>query len=252
MVTTETLHFPGSARTRLSGVLHVPEDPVGSVLLAHCLTCSKNQHTMTRLADVLSGAGYAVLRFDFTGLGESEGDFARTTVATRVSDLTRAAMTLIQRGYGPCGLVGHSFGGAAALLAASKLKSVRSIAVVASPATASHVRHLLVGREDEIRARGSAEVNIGGRPFPISAEFLAELEEYDSGEHIADLGRPLLVVHPLDDGVVPISEGERIFGLARQPKGFLPVMGADHLLTDRTVAVWVANQVVAWLDATRG
>jgi putative redox protein len=248
----EPVTFTGAAGAPLSGMLHLPgDDPVGSVLLAHCFTCSKDLHTMTRLANSLCEAGYAVLRFDFTGLGDSGGEFSATTVATNVSDLARAAMTLIERGYGPFALVGHSLGGSAGLLAAHRLKTVRSVVVIGAPASPSHVRGLLTGEEAEIRASGVATVTIEGRPFPVSAEFLDDLARHDEAASVADLARPLLVIHALDDEVVPISEGERIFAVARQPKGFVPVVGADHLLVDRDAAAWVARVIVAWLDATR-
>lgn len=255
MSTIEPVSFAGAGSGPLSGALHHPEGtPVGSVLLAHCFTCSKDLHTMTRLARALTDGGYAVLRFDFTGLGDSGGEFARTTVGTNVGDLSRAAMMLIERGYGPCALVGHSFGGAASLLAAHRLKSVRSVAVIGAPSSPTHVRRLVTADgigEAEIRRRGVAEVSIAGRPFLISAAFLDDLDAHDQEERVAELGRPLLVVHAVDDEVVAVTEGERIFAAARQPKGFYPVLDADHLLTSRPAAEQVAGTVVAWLDATR-
>lgn len=248
----EALEFVGAAGAKLTGILHTPAGtPVGSVLLAHCFTCSKDLHTMTRLARALADGGYAVLRFDFTGLGDSGGEFAATTVATNVGDLTRAAVTLIERGHGPCAMVGHSLGGAATLLAAHRLKTVRSVVVIGAPGSPGHVRHLLAGSEDEIRQQGIAHVAIGGRTFPISAAFLDDLERHDQQRRIAELGVPLLVVHAVDDEVVPVEEGERIFAVARQPKGFMPVLGADHLLTDRSAAERVARVVLGWLDSTR-
>lgn len=252
MSSTERLEFVGAAGAKLAGVLHVPRGrPSGSALLAHCFTCSKDLHTVTRLSRTLADGGYAALRFDFTGLGESGGDFGGTTVATNVGDLTRAAVALMERGYGPCALVGHSLGGAASLLAAHRLKTVHDVIVIGAPSSPDHVRHLLRHDEAEIRRFGTVEVSIGGRAFPISVGFLDDLAGHDQDLRVADLGRPLLIVHAVDDEVVPIQEGERIFLTARQPKGFLPVLAADHLLTDPSAADAVGRVVLAWLDSTR-
>lgn len=247
----EEVVFRGAGGADLHGVLHVPGGTArGSVLLTHCFTCSKDLHTTTRLASSLQEAGYAVLRFDFTGIGESGGSFAGTTVGTDVRDVARAATTLVERGYGPCSVVGHSLGGAAALLAAHRLKTVRSVVVLGSPSSPGHVRRLFVDHEHEIEREGVATVSIAGRPFPISSGFVEDLEAHDQARRVAELDRPLLVIHAVDDDVVPIAEGERIFASARQPKGFLPVLGADHLLTGRDAARRVAGAVLDWLDAT--
>lgn len=247
----ERITFAGSTGAQLSGILHVPDgDARGSVLLAHCFTCSKDLHTVTRLARALADGGYAALRFDFTGLGESGGDFAATTVSHDVRDVVRAATALIERGYGPCALVGHSLGGAAALLAAHRLRTVRSVAVVGTPSTPGHVRALLAADEARIRAEGSAQVDIGGRPFPVAASFLDDLDTHDQRAAVADLGRPLLVVHAVDDEIVPVAEGERTFAAAAQPKGFMPLLHADHLVSSRAAADTLAGVVLAWLEHT--
>jgi alpha-beta hydrolase superfamily lysophospholipase len=250
-VGTETIRFPGSTGARLEGVLHTPESrPRGSILLAHCFTCSKDLHTMTRLARGLADAGYAVLRFDFTGLGTSGGDFAETSITNDVRDLVAAATALIERGFGPCGLLGHSLGGAAALLAAERLRTVRSIVVLGAPATASHVRRLVAEHEPTIRAEGRATVTIAGRSFPIGVGFLDDLDAHDRLDHITALERPLLVVHAVDDATVSVTEGERIFAAATQPKGFVPLLGTDHLLSDRPAAEAALGIVSDWFDRT--
>lgn len=245
---TQELTFPGSTGTPLAAVLHVPEETArGSILLAHCFTCSKDLHTMTRLARGLCEAGYAVLRFDFTGLGESPGTFGTTTVANDVRDLTAAATALIERGFGPCGLLGHSLGGAASLLAAQRLRTVRSVVTLGAPSSPTHIRHLFEGRD----AGGpTIPVTIGGRTFEVARGFLDDLDDHDQQGAITDLDRPLLVMHAVDDEVVEVSEGEKIFAAARQPKGFLPLLGADHLLTDRTVAERALHAARDWFDAT--
>lgn len=249
MPTTESLSFTGVLGNELSGVLHRPDDRArGSVLLAHCFTCSKDLHTMSRLAKGLAEAGYAAFRYDFTGLGESAGSFEESTVGTDVRDLTRAATTLIQLGFGPCGMLGHSLGGAATLLAAAKIKTARSIVTLAAPSDPSHVRHLLTGAE--LSDEACVQVAIGGRPFPITKTFLADLDQHDAGSAAAELGRPLLVIHPVDDEIVPVTEGEEIWRRAAQPKAFMPLIGSDHLVSKQAHADRVLQVVVDWFDAT--
>jgi putative redox protein len=252
----ERLRFVGVTGEPLAGVFHPPSPagPGGAVrgnlLVVHCFTCSKDLHTMSRLARGLAGAGFAVLRFDFTGLGESGGDFSATTLSTNLGDLARAVACLAERGQGPIGLVGHSLGGAACLLAAGELGPVRSVAVIAAPSTAGHVRGLFEGAEAEIDRTGSAWVRIGGRSFPISAEFLDDLDRHEVERRTAELGRPLLVLHPVDDRVVAVTEGERIFTTARQPKAFVPLLDADHLLTSRRASAETVNLLVDWFART--
>ncbi len=252
MADREHVFFPGSRGSELAGVLHRPEGGArGGVLLAHCFTCSKDLAIMTRLAAALAERGYVVLRFDFTGLGQSGGDFSDTTFVTDVADLVRAAVWMIDHELGPCAMVGHSLGGAATLVAAGRVRPVRSVAVVNAPADPAHVRHLI---DDEasaaVEADGYAVADIGGRPFPISRRFLEDLDHYDATGAIADLGRPLLVVHGPDDAVVPVAEGERIFALAAQPKAFLPLPGANHLLTNPAHTQLAGDLLAGWFDRT--
>jgi alpha-beta hydrolase superfamily lysophospholipase len=246
---TRELSFPGSTGHRLVGTLHVPDGRArGSVLLAHCFTCSKDLHTMRRLARGLAEAGYAVLRFDFTGLGESSGTFGTTTVSHDVRDLVAAATALIREGYGPCGLLGHSLGGAAGLLAAHRLKTVRSVVVIGAPASPTHVRHLLGSGPDDDDT--SVPVTIAGRTFEVGRGFFDDLERHDQEGAVASLGRPLLLLHALDDEVVAFDQAERNFEAARQPKAFIPLLDADHLLTRRGSAGHALGHVLAWFDAT--
>ncbi len=244
--------FAGARGQELSGVLHQVEGtPKGGVLLAHCFTCSKDLSIMTRLSSALSDAGYVVLRFDFTGLGASGGDFEDTSFVTNVGDLVAAALWMIDRGLGPCAIVGHSLGGAAALIAATRVHPIRSVAVIGAPSDAAHVRHLIDSDETAaVAAQGCAIVDVGGRPFPISERFLDDLDHFDSAARIAELGRPLLVLHSPDDDVVAVAEGERIFSLAHQPKAFMPLPGADHLLARPADTALAAELVAAWFDRT--
>jgi putative redox protein len=216
----------------------------------HCFTCSKDLHTMSRLARGLAANGFAVLRFDFTGLGQSEGDFGETTLSTNVGDLGHAVACLREHGPAPYGLVGHSMGGAASLLAAGGLPALRSVAVLGAPSTAEHVRHLLAGAEDEINREGEAQVRIGERSFPISAEFLADLERHEVERRTAELNRPLLILHCLEDRVVRIEHGERLFAAARQPKAFMPLPGADHLLSSKQAAADAVEVLTGWFART--
>lgn len=248
-MTTEDLRFPGSTGAELSGVLHLPAGAAhGSILLAHCFTCSKDVVTMTRLARGLAAAGWAVLRFDFTGLGESDGDFGSTTVAHGVGDVTAAVAALTSRVAGPTVLIGHSLGGAAALLAAPQLDTVTGVVTIGAPASPGRLVRL---RPDPttFAADGTTQVTIAGRDFRVQRRFLADIDAHDQQGAVAELGRPLLVLHAVDDEVVPITEGERIFAAARQPKAFVPILAADHLLRPRTASDHAVALVRTWLSA---
>ncbi len=246
----EKVSFDGS-QSRLSGSLQVPDGHVkGGVVLAHCFTCSKSYKVVRYIATGIEDAGYAVLRFDFTGLGESDGDFAKTTITTNVEDLEAAARYMQGRSFGSCAMVGHSLGGAAILLAAANVPDVRAVAVVAAPSSAAHVRHVF--RDDDVEhalATGKVTVQIAGRPFDISAEFFRDLERHSSLDHVTALGRPLLVIHPVQDKIVSIKEGERIFAAARQPRWFAAIPGADHLFTKQDHAESTARIIAGFLDS---
>jgi putative redox protein len=245
----EIVQFQGSSGT-LSGRLHVPADtPQGGVVLSHCFTCSKSLKITRQLATGIEDGGYAVLRYDFTGLGESEGDFGETTVTTNVADIEAAARYMTQRGFRPCALVGHSLGGAATLLAAANVPDVRAVVAVAAPFRPDHVRHLFTEADiDSALQTGRANVRIAGRTFAISAQFFHDLEAHCTPEHVASLDRPLLVVHGTNDRIVEIAEGELIFQAARQPRWFAAVPGADHLFTQPKHAERAAAAVVAFLE----
>ncbi len=245
----ELVTFPGAAGA-LAATLQIPDGtPRAGVVLAHCFTCSRSLKVTRHLASAIEDGGYAVLRFDFTGLGESEGDFAGTTVTTNVADIAAAAAYMRKRRFGPCAMVGHSLGGAATLLAAADVPDARAVVVVAAPASPDHVRHLFT--DDDVEralAAGHATVRIAGRSFRISAEFFRDLEQHGTPERIASLGRPLLVVHGTADRVVGIEEGVRIFEAARQPRWFCAVPGADHLFVGERHAGAAGRAIVAFLD----
>jgi alpha-beta hydrolase superfamily lysophospholipase len=249
----DRLRFEGATGAELAAVFH-PAEPVGpggaargSLLVVHCFTCSKDLHTMSRLARGLAANGFAVLRFDFTGLGESGGDFAETTLSTDVLDLRAALACLREHGPAPYGLVGHSMGGAAGLLAAAELPALRALAVLGAPCTAEHIRALLPGVEP---GGGEVEVRIGERSFPISPGFVDDLARHEVERRTAELGRPLLVLHGLEDQVVPVEHGERLFAAARQPKAFVPLLGADHLLSGKRASAEAVAVLTDWFART--
>jgi len=251
--TAERFEFPGGAGSPLAGVLHRPgsgTQVAGAALLCHCFTCSKDLFTTTRIAKGLATGGYLTLAFDFTGLGESGGELADTTVATNVSDITAAAVALIRRGAGPCVLVGHSLGGAAAVLAASRLHTVAQVVAVASPASVAHVEHLFTDDAlEQIRSEGSGEVRIGPKPVRIGRDFLEDLHQHDVAAAASSLGRPMLVVQAGADTVVGRGQTE---ALATAGSAALhTVAGADHLFTDRGHSEELVQTILGWLRGLR-
>ena len=249
----ERLEFTGGAGAKLAGVLHRPPDgteTVGAALLAHCFTCSKDLFTTTRIAKGLAGGGYLTMAFDFTGLGESGGEMASTTVATNVADLTQAAVALIRRGAGPCVLVGHSLGGSAAVLAASRLHTVTAVVAVASPASVAHVEHLFdADALEQIRSDGRAEVKIGPRPLTIGREFLADLHRHDVTAAAAELDRPMLVVQAGADTVVGHDQTEALAEAGSATLHTVP--GADHLFSNRDHSDELVRAILNWLSVNR-
>jgi putative redox protein len=224
--------------------------PQGGVVLSHCFTCSKSLKITRQLATGIEDGGFAVLRYDFTGLGESEGDFGETSVTTNVADIEAAARYMAHRGFGPCALVGHSLGGAATLLAAGNVAEVKAVVAVAAPFSPEHVRQLFTDRDIEAALHtGRVTVRIAGRSFPISAQFFHDLEEHCTPERIGALNRPLLVVHGTADRIVDIGEGETIFQAAPQPRWFAAIPGADHLYTQPQHAQQAAAAIVTFLHS---
>lgn len=205
---------------------------------------------MTRLATGLAEAGYAALRFDFTGIGESSGDFAEKTVSANVSDLSRAAASLIAEGFGPCAMIGHSLGGAAAVLAVHRLKTVRSLVTIGAPSDVGHVRHLFADDVDELAETGRAVVTISGRSFELEQGFVDDLDAHDVLEAAANLGRPYLVVHAKDDDVVGFEHGQALFDAASEPKRLHALETGGHLLGPRSAADEALTEIVDWFDET--
>ena len=240
--------FVGADKTsRLAARLDLPEGTARAfALFAHCFTCTHNVFAATRIAQRLTAHGIAVLRFDFTGLGDSEGEFANTNFSSNVGDLLAAADWLRAELQAPALLVGHSLGGAAVLAAAKRIPEARAVCTIAAPAEPSHVVRHFQPAIPEIEALGEAEVLLAGRPFRIRKQFLEDIDARKLTDDIARLRRALLVFHSPLDQVVGIDNAGRIFGAAKHPKSFISLDSADHLLSRRDDAAFVADIIAAW------
>jgi putative redox protein len=244
---TRAFDFTGAAGQKLSGRLDLPDHPPrGYALFAHCFTCTKSSLAAVRIARALAARGFGVLRFDFTGLGGSEGRFADGGFSGDVSDLLAAAAEMRRAGMAPDLLVGHSLGGAAVLAAATELPEIKAVATVAAPFDVQHVTHLLQGGLETILEKGEAEVLLGGRPFTIRRSFIDDLRSHDQGARIARLRHPLLVLHSPVDQTVGIENASSIFLAARHPKSFVSLDDADHLLTHESDATYAADVIATW------
>ena len=250
---SERVDFQGSDGQRLAALLELPAGPPRAyALFAHCFTCSKDIFAAARIAGGLAERGFAVLRFDFTGLGSSEGEFANSNFSSNLADLVAAARFLRERYSAPELLIGHSLGGAAVLAGAASVPEARAVATIGAPADPEHVRHLLGPSVAAIEAAGEAEISIGGRPFRIKRQFLEDISRHRLEGAIRDLRKALIVFHsPLDD-IVGIENASRIFAEARHPKSFVSLDRADHLLRRREDAEYVADVLAAWAQRYMG
>jgi putative redox protein len=248
-VPIERFRFPGSDGVELSAALDLPVSPPKAfALFAHCFTCSKDNLAARRIAAALTGHGIAVLRFDFTGLGTSDGEFANTTFSSNVADLVRAADHLRETHRAPALLIGHSFGGAAVLAAAARIPEAKAVVTIAAPSDPAHVTKMFAADLDDIRAQGSVEVALAGRPFTIRREFLDDVAEHNLLRAVATLHKALLILHSPGDDTVAIDNATQIFVAAKHPKSFVSLAGADHLLTDRRDAAYVAGLIASWAE----
>lgn len=245
---TDTVSFEGSGGEALSARLGLPDDgvPRACALFAHCFTCSKDLRSVVQMSQALTDEGIAVLRFDFTGLGESEGDFADTNFSSNVGDLHAAARWMEEHLEAPAILIGHSLGGAAVLQAAADLDSVRAVATIGAPFDPAHVKHLFVDQLDEINTEGEATVKLAGRRFTVREEFLRDLEGRHMARVVGELGRPLLIFHSPIDQTVGIENAGLIFEAARHPKSFVSLDDADHLLLRAEDSRYVGRVLAAW------
>ena len=245
---SEKVEFEGSQGAMLAARVDLPASarPRAYALFAHCFTCTKDIFAASRIAGALAAQGIAVLRFDFTGLGHSDGELANTDFSSNVEDLLKAAEFLRREHQAPKILVGHSLGGAAVLAAAGQIEEAVGVATIGAPAEPAHVQHLFQEARPEIEAKGEAEVSIAGRPFRIKRAFLEDIEAQALDRSIGSLGKALLVLHAPRDATVGIENASKIFVAAKHPKSFISLDDADHLLTRKRDAVYVARVLSAW------
>lgn len=244
----EKVTFTNDAGETLVGRLELPttREPHNFALFAHCFTCNKNLTAVKNISRGLTAKGFGVLRFDFTGLGESEGDFEDTNFSGNISDLVSAAHFLEENYKAPVLLIGHSLGGAAAIYAAAAIRSVQAVATVGAPSNPAHVQHLFKSDLKEIEAQGKALVNIGGRDFTIKEQFIADLRGKSMQQTIAELRKPLLIMHSPQDTTVGIKNAEEIYKAAHHPKSFVSLDGADHLLMNKSDSEYVGSLISGW------
>ncbi len=246
---TERITFAGHDGSRLAARLDLPDGPVlATALFAHCFTCSKDIPAARRISARLAGMGIAVLRFDFTGLGHSGGEFANTTFSSNVEDLIAAAQYLAGRNMAPALLIGHSLGGAAVLRARAGIPSVKAVVTLGAPADPGHVSHHFEAALPEIQQEGSAEVSLGGRPFRIGKAFVDDISESALTPAIAELKAALLILHAPRDETVSIDNASTIFLAAKHPKSFVTLDDADHLITRASDAEYAADVIAAWVS----
>ncbi|CAB5122180.1 Bll2902 protein [Olavius algarvensis associated proteobacterium Delta 3] len=244
----ERLTFPNAAGEQLSAQIDFPIDgrPKAVALFAHCFTCTKNIKAVANISRALTRKGIDVMRFDFTGLGDSEGDFSSTSFSSNVADLVAAAEFLSRNYQPPKILIGHSFGGTASLQVALEIPSVAAVVTIGSPADPKHVQHVIGDAMETIRTNGEAEILLDGRPFKIRKQFLEDLQDTRIENSIRNLKRALLVLHSPVDRIVDIDNAARIFKTAKHPKSFISLDRADHLMSDPADSRYVGAVIAEW------
>ena len=244
---SETVTFRGSLGSELAARLESPKTaPLAYAIFAHCFTCGKDSSAAVRVSRALAARGVAVLRFDFTGLGQSGGDFADSSFSSNAADLLAAAEYLRTTYAAPALLIGHSLGGAAVLAAAGAIPEVRAVATIGAPSEVAHVAHHLGSHRDAIEAEGRAEVRLGGRSLTITRQFVDDLSKHDLLDLVGRLRRPLLVMHAPRDEIVGIDHASRIFLAAKHPRSFISLDDADHLLLRAEDAQYAADVIAVW------
>ncbi|MCG2419009.1 alpha/beta fold hydrolase [Aequorivita sp. F47161] len=244
----EKVSFTNKDEEQLAGRLELPLDqkPHNFAIFAHCFTCTKNLIAVKNISRSLTAAGFAVLRFDFTGLGESEGDFENTNFSGNVDDLIEAANFLTKNYIAPTLIIGHSLGGAAAIFAADKIPSIKAVAVINSPSDPSHVRNLLRDSAQEIAKNGKAKVNLGGVDFTIKKQFLDDLENKSLKTIVGSFRKALLILHSPQDKTVGIKNAEDLYIAAHHPKSFISLDSVDHLLSKKEDSSYVGQVIAGW------
>lgn len=247
-MSTLQVSFKNKNEELLAGRLELPKNRQAHnfVLFAHCFTCNKNLNAVRTIGRALTKAGFGVLRFDFTGLGESDGDFENTNFSGNVDDLLIAAEYLKENYLAPTLLIGHSLGGAAAIFAAAKIPSIKAVAVINSPSSPAHIMHVLKSSAEEIIQNGKAVVNLAGRDFTIKKQFLDDLENKPLTEIVIGFEKALLILHSPQDSIVNIKNAEEIFKAARHPKSFVSLDGMDHLLSKKEDSQYVGDVIAEW------
>lgn len=249
MAKHEKVIFPGAHGVELAARLDLPPHPPrGYALFAHCFTCSKNSLAASRVSIRLAELGYGVLRFDFTGLGQSEGDFSNTNFSSNIEDLVAAAKWMESQGMSPSLAVGHSLGGAAIIAAGDELPMVEAFAVIAAPSEPGHLEKHLGPATETIEQDGEAEISIGGRPFLIKKQFLDDIRRSRVLDAAGRLERPLLIMHSPTDPIVSIDNATEIFLAAKHPRSFVSLDDADHLLSKRKDAEYAAGVIASWAE----
>ena len=249
MAKSKKISFPGASGAELAARLDLPPfPPRGYALFAHCFTCSKDSLAASRISTRLAELGFGVLRFDFTGLGQSDGDFSNTNFSSNIEDLVAAAAWMTAQDMAPSLAVGHSLGGAAIIAAGEQLSSVEAFAVIGAPAEAEHLEHHIGHASDQIEEQGQAEVSVGGRPFLIKKQFLHDIRQTRVLNAAGKLGRSLLILHSPIDDIVSIDNATQIFLAAKHPRSFVSLDDADHLLANRKDAHYAAEVIAAWAE----
>lgn len=245
---SQKVTFTNKEGVELNARIELPADrkPGAFALFAHCFTCTKNLSAVRNISRAITGAGFGIMRFDFTGLGDSEGDFSDTNFSSNIDDLKSAAGFLEENFMAPSLLIGHSLGGAAVLYAARSMKTVDAVATIGAPSDPVHVSKLLSSSIQDIEKNGVAEVNIGGRPFKIKKQFLDDLKAVNMDDVLKNLRKAILVSHSPQDRVVEIENAAIIFQAARHPKSFVSLDGADHLLSEGTDSRYIGNVIAHW------
>lgn len=244
---SRAVRFPGSLGVDLAGNLDLPDgEPFTYAVFAHCFTCGKDNTAASRISRGLVEAGYGVLRFDFTGLGASEGEFADTNFTSNAADLTAAAEWLTAQGQPPTLMIGHSLGGTATLAVSGALPTVEAVVTIGAPADPAHASLLFSAELDTIEQVGEAEVSLGGRTFLVRRELLDDLRSSTILDRVVALRRPLLVLHSPIDDIVGVEHAARLFESAKHPKSYVSLDRSDHLLSDRNDAAWVAQLIATW------
>lgn len=247
---TRQFSFTNNSGYELSAQIEFPIDqkPIAYAIFAHCFTCSKNLLAIKHISRGLTSKGIAVLLFDFTGLGDSEGDFETTTFTSNIQDLFAAADFLEKNYEAPKIVIGHSLGGAAALFAGSQLDCIEAVVTIGAPFDPYHVTKLLAEKVDEIKETGKATVNIGGRPFSIAKGFIDDLKKHEPEEVAKKLRKALLILHSPQDTIVGIENAAKMYSAALHPKSFISLDGADHLLSKRADSSYAGNMIAAWVE----